>query len=453
MNSMDAKDLHVFFLPFLAPGHMIPMIDMARLFSSHGVKSTIVTTTANSSLISPTLCRANANATLPINLLLLPFPSADVNLPSGHENLIYFPNPDVPEPFLAAIKLLETPFKLLLHEHQPDCIISDVFFTWSTTFGIPSILFHGSSFFTATVSGVVARLKLQESTSGYQEPFIVPGLPHRITLRKSLVPGMLLDESELRSQMGASARRSFGMIGNTFYELENDYVDLMKSWPSAIKFWNVGPVSLCNRDELDMAARGGGGMANSIEADECLVWLSKHRPNSVLYVSFGSMGRFTGAQLEEIAAGLEAAGHPFIWVVRDVGDEWMPNGFKERVLDEKRGLIMNGWAPQMLLLNRVEVGVEVGVRVCSSREEERVLVKREEIKKAVEELMGDGEEKERRRERAEELKKMAEKAVEVGGSSYEDLSRLIEELLELKKRGNGSEQGMNLTSPVELLHF
>ncbi|KAH7685954.1 UDP-glucuronosyl/UDP-glucosyltransferase protein [Dioscorea alata] len=478
---LETEKLHIFFLPFLAPGHMIPMIDMARLFSARGVQTTIVTTTANASLITPTLHTANSITTTPINLLLLPFPSGEVKLPSGQENLLQFPTPDFPDPFLTAINLLETPFKLLLHQHHPDCIISDVFFTWSASLGVPRIAFHGSSFFTNVISGVVSRLKLHDFISGDQEPFLVPGLPHQITLTKSQLPDMLLNENhELRVQMGESVRRSFGFIGNSFYHLENDYVDRLKSF--GMKLWNVGPVSLCNKDELEMTARGGSGLMskNSVQVNGCAVWLAKQRRNSVLYVSFGSLTRFTKAQLTEIAAGLEISGHPFIWVVKDDNnvDEWMPEGFQERVLDEKKGMIIFGWAPQVLLLNQAEiggfvthcgwnsclesicagvpmitwpmfaeqsfneklivdvlkVGVALGVKVCSSKEEERVLMKREEIRKAVEELMGDGEEKVRRRRRAKELKEMAKKAVEEGGTSYEDLSCLIEELVELKKK-------------------
>lgn len=46
--------LHIFFFPFMAPGHMIPMIEMAKLFASRGVKSTLITTPYN----EPTFLRS-----------------------------------------------------------------------------------------------------------------------------------------------------------------------------------------------------------------------------------------------------------------------------------------------------------------------------------------------------------------------------------------------------------
>lgn len=43
--------LHIFFFPVMAPGHMIPMIDMAKLFTARGVKSTLLTTAYHEPLI------------------------------------------------------------------------------------------------------------------------------------------------------------------------------------------------------------------------------------------------------------------------------------------------------------------------------------------------------------------------------------------------------------------
>ncbi|XVF45100.1 hypothetical protein PTKIN_Ptkin02bG0178800 [Pterospermum kingtungense] len=71
------------------------------------------------------------------------------------------------------------------------------------------------------------------------------------------------------------------------------------------------------------------------------------------------MADFTAAQLIEIALGLEASGQHFIWVVRkqnnnNGNDDCLPEGFEERV--EGHGLIIRGWAPQMLILDHEAVG-------------------------------------------------------------------------------------------------
>ncbi|KAL8479633.1 hypothetical protein ACS0TY_026509 [Phlomoides rotata] len=74
-----------------------------------------------------------------------------------------------------------------------------------------------------------------------------------------------------------------------------------------------------------------------------------------MYVYFGSMATFSPAQLHETAVGLEASGQDFIWVVRREDDEdWLPQGFEERI--KGRGLIIRGWAPQVMILDHPTIG-------------------------------------------------------------------------------------------------
>ncbi|KAI3910833.1 hypothetical protein MKW92_019189, partial [Papaver armeniacum] len=50
----DNYQLHIFLFPAMAHGHMIPMVDIARLFVARGLKSTIITTPLNSITVSKT---------------------------------------------------------------------------------------------------------------------------------------------------------------------------------------------------------------------------------------------------------------------------------------------------------------------------------------------------------------------------------------------------------------
>lgn len=227
----------------------------------------------------------------------------------------------------------------------------------------------------------------------------------------------------------------------------------------------IGPVSLCNREFEDKAE---GGKKAAIDQQECLKWLDSKKPNSVIYVCFGSVTNFASSQLYEIAIALEASGQDFVWVIRKVKNvEELPEGFEERV--KGKGLIIKGWAPQVLILDHeavggfvthcgwnstlegvcagvpmvtwpffadqfyneklvtevLRIGVAVGVQQWSRNGSGGI--KREAIEKAVKSLMV-GKESEEMRRRAKELKEMARKAVEEGGSSYANLSALIEEL-------------------------
>ncbi|KAL5987356.1 hypothetical protein ACLOJK_038521 [Asimina triloba] len=93
------------------------------------------------------------------------------------------------------------------------------------------------------------------------------------------------------------------------------------------------------------------------EDRECLGWLDRQPPNSVIYVAFGSFTTFEKRQFQELALGLELCNHSFLWVVRpDLIDgsssssaaaDYFPDGFRARVGD--RGRIV-GWSPQQKVL-------------------------------------------------------------------------------------------------------
>ena len=81
----------------------------------------------------------------------------------------------------------------------------------------------------------------------------------------------------------------------------------------------------------------------------------------------------------------------------------------------------------------VGVGAKVVVHLC---EEDKfgVLVKREDMKTAIEKVMDKGRDGQERRERARELQKMANMAMEGGGSSYTNLTLLIEDIMQQAAR-------------------
>ncbi|PON42976.1 UDP-glucuronosyl/UDP-glucosyltransferase [Parasponia andersonii] len=299
--------------------------------------------------------------------------------------------------------------------------------------------------------------------------------------------------SELLEAIGESEKKTYGAVMNSFSELDQDYVEYLRD-KLGVKAWSLGPVSLwMNKDYSDRAERGQTIINTGTEHysyDNLLNWLNSKDHNSVLYVSFGSLTRFRTTQLVEIAHGLEASGHPFIWVVRtkenDDDDEEESKvfieSFEERVKDNKRCLIIREWAPQVLILEHpaiggvvthcgwnsileavtaglpmitwplfaeqfynekfltevVRVGVSVGVKRWSFdwwHMEKEVVVKREEIEKAVRFLMG-GEEEEalEMRKRVKKISEAAKMAVESGGSSQCNLTALINELRSLKIR-------------------
>ncbi|KAG0452117.1 hypothetical protein HPP92_025844 [Vanilla planifolia] len=98
---------------------------------------------------------------------------------------------------------------------------------------------------------------------------------------------------------------------------------------------------------------------------------------------------------------------------------------------------------EKLVVDVLKVGLAVGSKVYAPDGEKKAGVGAEAVEKAVRDLMEVGEEAEGRRRRARELGKKANRAVEKGGSSYEDVGNLIWELRQRKKAQMDVEATLN----------
>jgi UDP:flavonoid glycosyltransferase YjiC (YdhE family) len=483
----ESDKLRMFFLPFITPGHMIPMVDEARVFAKHGVDVTIITTQANAALFQNQIDR-DSNAGHRIKIHVLQFPSAQVGVPDGIENLANITSLEMAGGLLQGMQLLQKPIEQLIHDVRPDCIVADMFFPWSlqvaTELGIPRLAFRGTSYFSLCAEHCVRIHEPHKSTDS--DVVLLPGFPHKIEMLTSQLPEWsrtTTNFTRMMEVMRETEENSYGMLVNSFHELEDAYEEYFKT-TMGLKAWSVGPVSLwMNWDVLDKAERyniaGGDGPDGH---NDVMEWLNSKNDNSVLYVNFGSLTKLSATQLKEIAHGLEASDHLFIWVVRktDKGEykEVFPEGFEKRMRESKRGLIIKRWAPQMLILDHPSIGgmvthcgwnsileglsaglpmitwplfaeqfyneklltdvVRIGVAVGSKEwknygQEGTALVSREKVEKAVRLVMGeDQEEAVELRKRVSELQVLAKKAIEVGGLSHANLMALINDLKSLK---------------------
>ncbi|KAM1420928.1 hypothetical protein ACFX2I_003241 [Malus domestica] len=472
MDTKSHKQLHIFFFPYMAQGHTIPLINMAKLFASHGVKSTLITTPLNAPLFSKAI-QGTKQLGFDIEILVIKFPTEEVGLPQGCESGNLATTTEMKEKFFKATFLLQPQIEQVLDEHRPHCLVADAFFSWATNlaakFGILRIIFHGVGFFAlcATLSVLLYEPHLKLSSDS--EVFTIPNFPVEIKLIRSQIPAFIKQNAETEfTKLFKAAReceeKSFGFIINSFYELEPAFADHYRT-AFGRKAWHIGPIFSWNKAANDEASLG---------QHKSLNWLNSKKPNSVVYICFGSMTNFIDSQLLEIAAGLEASRQGFIWVVkREKNDkeEWLPQGFEKRM--EGKGLIIRGWAPQVPILEHeaiggfvthcgwnsilegvsagvpmitwpvsaeqfyneklvtvvLRTGVAVGVEQWSTFVDvkKEASVKREAIEKAINQVMV-SEEAEEMRARARVLREMATRAVKEGGSSFSDLTSLLEEL-------------------------
>ncbi|KAJ7976879.1 Glycosyltransferase [Quillaja saponaria] len=401
---MDAQPnpLHFVIFPHLASGHLIPMVDIARLLAQRGAIITIFITAQNAARFENVLARAVSSG-LSIHLVLVPVAFEEAGLPQG------FPRT------------------------QPQ---------------------------------------------SHQYNLLCPEIPDQVEINTEVQTQAQLDQKLMHYsiQMMVADVNSYGVIVNSFEELEEAYV---KDYKKVRKVWCIGPVSLCNKSESDKAERGKKA---SIDEHQCLEWLNLQQENSVVYACLGSQSNLLPSKLIELALGLEASNRPFIWVIRggkstlEELQKWITrNGFEEKI--KGRGLLIRGWAPQVLILSHPSIGgflthcgwnsilegisagvplitwpvfadqffnakhvtqvLKIGVRIWEDEpgwgQEEKIVVKKEDIKSAIEKVIDEGEESEARRKRVRQLGDMANHAVEEGGSSHVNLSLFIQDIMQQPK--------------------
>lgn len=345
---------HFVLIPWLAQGHLIPMLDIARLLAAAGAAVTVITTAANAPASASPLPSS-------LRICVIPFPSpALTGLPSGCESVDSLPSRHLAGPFYSASKLLRDPIeRLLLHGHppspRPSCILFGIGFPWLASLArdalpVPRIVFQGFSSFTHLASHFLHAYGTHELASSPGDNFLLPGLPHRVEITRSKLPVFFDKASEVRGvyeEMREGEVAADGVIVNSFEGLEPEYSGLFAR-EAGKKVWTVGPVSMCRREGGDVALRG----RKASSAERCVEWLKGKGVGSVVYVSFGSNGLLKPEQMVELGMGLVNSRRAFLWVVREGGP---PPPAEAEGMGE-RGMVIRGWGPQLLALSQAAVG-------------------------------------------------------------------------------------------------
>ncbi|CAL4921445.1 unnamed protein product [Urochloa decumbens] len=485
-DTAAAAPPRMYFIPFPTPGHALPMSDLARLFASRGADATLVLTRANAARLGGPVSRAAA-AGLRIRIHALTLPAEAAGLTGGHESADDLPNRELAGPFAVAVDLLAPLFADLLRSRPADAVVFDGVLPWAATaapeLGIPRYAFTGTGCFALSVQRALLLHAPQDGVASDTEPFLVPGLPDAVRLTKSRLAEATLpgaDSREFLNRMFAVERATAGWVVNSFADLEEKYIEHYER-ATGKQVFAVGPVCLVNGDGDDTLERGRGGeAAAAAEAARVLGWLDTKPARSVVYVCFGSLTRFPHEQVSELGMGLADSGANFVWVVG--GDDKSAHAPPVLQADvgaaaPGRGLVVRGWAPQVAVLRHKAVGAFVthcgwgavteaaaaGVPVIAwpvfaeqfynealvvglagtgvAMGAERgyvwggeamggVVVGREVVAERVRGALAD----ETLRRRAGEMGERARRAVEVGGSSYEAVGALLQDVLRPGRR-------------------
>ncbi|KAG5541767.1 hypothetical protein RHGRI_021560 [Rhododendron griersonianum] len=257
------------------------------------------------------------------------------------------------------------------------------------------------------------------------------------------------------------AYKGSAIILNTIDDLEHGVLDaLSKMFPPV---YAIGPLQLLEKIQMPQNSELESIGVNLWREDlECLDWLDKKEPKSVIYVNFGSMARMTAQELLEFGWGLANSKQNFMWGIRPdlvLGESpGFPPEFEAEI--KERGLLLT-WTPQEKILCHPSIGgflthcgwnsllesIVGGVpMICWPVGAEQTTncwfackhwglglkiteVKRVEVERLVRELMV-GESGKKMKAKAMEWKKVVEDAVTApAGSSYMNFDNLVNEVL------------------------
>eukprot|EP00253_Pinus_taeda_P026556 PITA_26556 len=471
---------HALMFPFPAQGHIQAMMQLAKVLYARGFYITFV----NTEYIQQRLLRSGSIDSVKPRPDFR-FETISDGLPAEHVRTSKLPElcrsltDNVPLYFdmlIDKIKHLQTQGVV----PPLTCIVSDGLLSFpqktARKLGIPRVAFWTHSacgfstyfFMPLLVDNGYIPLKDEKClTNGYKEELItcIPGMaPLRV---KDLPSSLLLTENsnyyyvfEFNKIQAQATLEADLVILNTFDELDRPVVDaLQKRLPP---LYTIGPLLLQAESVDDRISDVSASMWT--EETGCAEWLDSQEPCSVIYVCFGSVSVMSEEEVLEFAWGLEASRQPFLWAIRpDLirgQTAALPCDFLEKV--KYRSFFVR-WAPQMKVLSHPSVGgflthsgwnstlesICAGVPMISwpffSEQPTnrrfvsevwkigmamKEVVKREHVADTVRRLMR-GEEGRRIRKRIVELRDASVRAVEKGGSSYNNMDKFVEDIRRL----------------------
>ncbi|GMY15440.1 udp-glycosyltransferase 89b2 [Fagus crenata] len=354
---------HILAYTYPASSHIIPLLDLTRQLLTRGLTVTVLVTPNYLTLLQPLL------SIHPSSLHPLVLPAAQPQ-PSWNSRM----DKD------RAIRDLHYPLLInWFHSHPspPVAIVSDFFLGWThhlaKELGIPRVVFSPSGAFALSI-----LYSLWRDVPKIDDDINFPKIPHspifpwrqitaHYTNGKEGEPNWEFSRSCILDDIA-----SWGLIFNSFAELERVYVDHLRTELGHDRVWAVGPLLPLEDDVAGFNNRGG---SSSVPCDQVMTWLDARPDNSIVYVCFGSRTSLNTKQIEVLASALEISGVQFILCVRNGSDEGrvdddrgeIPDGFEDRVEEGvTAGKVMLTWpmgADQYtnakLLVDQLGVGIRV----------------------------------------------------------------------------------------------
>ncbi|CAK8540709.1 unnamed protein product [Lathyrus sativus] len=332
MSTLPLPRPHFLVIPFPVQGHINPLMQLSQALAKHGCKVTFLLTE-----FSHNRSRTGGSASGLDKIKV-------VTLPDGleHEG----DRSDISKVMLSIKSTMPSRLPKLIEDvnknNKINCIVVTFNMGWALEvghkLGIKGALFHPAS--ATSLACVVSIPKLLEdgiidyegNPTKKEEIQISHNIPKMDTRN---IPWHGLDKIFFDHilQEIQTINLAEWWLCNTTHDLEPGVFSISQ------KFLPIGPLIETNDNKSSFWQ----------EDTTCLEWLDKQKPQSVIYVSFGSLVEMEQNQFNELALGLDLLDEPFLWVVRPSNDDKVnyeyPNDFHG-----SKGKIV-GWARQRKILN------------------------------------------------------------------------------------------------------
>ncbi|KAK4481695.1 hypothetical protein RD792_012603 [Penstemon davidsonii] len=346
----EEGDVVVLVVPFPLQGHLNQLLHLSRLISTRNVVVHFVGTTPHNHQARRRMINGCDDDPKSIaNLIFHDFPSLDYQSPPPDPNsAIKFPSHL--QPLIDATSLLRHPVGELIRRLSDknrrvaiiyDSLMGSVVQDFVDFPNAEAYTFHSVSAFS-----IFFFLWENMGRPFEMDEEILKMVP---SIQGCFTPEFVKFVQNQHGYMNSSS----GRIYNTCRVIEKQSLDLLARTEISKKKkqWALGPFNPVNI---------------TTKSHECLNWLEKQSPNSVILVSFGTTTSLSDEQIKELAIGLEKSGVNFIWVLRDAdkgdgdgevltkADQLLPDGYAERV--KNRGIVLGDWAPQLEILGHFAIG-------------------------------------------------------------------------------------------------
>ncbi|KAL5794694.1 hypothetical protein ACOSP7_003288 [Xanthoceras sorbifolium] len=412
-SSSTTTPHEIWVVPFFGQGHVFPSMELCKQIASRNFKTTLLISSnllcnIPSSLRQyPLLHIAEISSSSPAPAPPPPLSASDSDPPDPHHHTKHS------EMAQGLEQLLSTK----IHT-QPVCAIVDVMMSWTDEifkkFGVATVSFFTSGACSAAMEHAMWKADLKDIKPG--EIRLLPGLSEEMALTETDLkrrphgppggpggpdggpggpdggpggphggpggphggPGGPRFGFPGPKRMGPpqpggqppwmeEVKDSVALIINTCHELEGPFIDYLANQMEK-PVWGVGPLLPEQFYKSDGSLVHDGEIrsnkVSNVSEEEVVRWLDSKPRKSVLYVSFGTEVGPTMEEYSQLSDALEASKWSFIWVIQSgAGRSGPPHqltgGYFPDGLDSKvgeRGMIISGWAPQLLILSHPSTG-------------------------------------------------------------------------------------------------